>query len=99
MTNSNSDERSGRRHVTRWLLLAACGFAACAPDPRVCVPGDQVHCRCPVDQTWGYRTCNSTGTEFGGCDCIIGLSPERDASYQASMSGSGTGTMRDAGGD
>lgn len=81
-----------------WLLLLAL-CSACAGE-RVCVPGDQVQCRCG-DGTWGYRTCRALpqgGEDFGGCDCVIGLAPSTGSVLTSPyMSGTGTGNGADAG--
>ena len=81
-----------------WLLLLAL-CSACAGE-RVCVPGDQVQCRCG-DGTWGYRTCRALpqgGEDFGGCDCVIGLAPAAGSTLRSPyMSGTGTGNGADAG--
>lgn len=89
-----------RRHPWRvsWLFFA---LAACGSEAKPCVAGDQVQCRCG-DGTWGYRTCRpqpSGGTDYGACDCIVGLQPNRASPLQSPyMSGNGSGNgAQDAG--
>ncbi len=73
--------------------LVVC-LVACGGDDRVCVPGDQVQCRCG-DGTWGYRTCRAQpqgGEAYSGCDCVIGLAPATASALSSPyMSGTGTG--------
>lgn len=68
--------------------------AACGDEARVCVPGDQIQCRCG-DGTWGYRTCAAQpggGEAYGACACVVGLAPSTTSPLTSPyMSGTGTG--------
>jgi hypothetical protein len=80
------------------LTVLAYALAACAPDARECVPGDQTQCRCG-DDSFGYRTCDQSGRFSGHCDCILGLIPDAGM-FMGSVSGQGMGhaPRADAGG-
>lgn len=81
-------------HVRMLLAMVLVSLAACGDTERVCVPGDQVQCRCG-DGTWGYRTCRAQpqgGEAFGGCDCVAGLKPSNSTTLTSPYSsGNGTG--------
>lgn len=89
-----------RRVIIAAFFLVAAG---CASDPKVCVPGDQVICRClePTGTSWGYRTCDQNGSGYGPCDCVLGLSPDAGSPLGSPyMSGGGSGSgSRDAASD
>jgi hypothetical protein len=54
----------------RWVIGCLALLIACASeeasDPKTCVPGAQVACDCPGNQT-GFQLCNGDGTAYGEC--------------------------------
>jgi cysteine-rich repeat protein len=80
--------------MSAWkMMLPAMMFAivaACSSDPpknntgaRLCIPGDNVFCRCEAPESVGTKRCSDDGQSFSECDCgepieDTGTLPEED---------------------